>query len=81
MSKFIDLRHQHIKQITRKKKIKIEHLPPKNCLADMFTKPLDRTRFEELQDMVEVREIPGLEQEHCQMPRGRQTAALARLNG
>lgn len=61
-SKFIDLRHHYLKEVVKNNNVTIVHVPSKLCRADIFTKALERTRFEELRQMVEVAEIPGLEE-------------------
>lgn len=61
-SKFIDLRHQYIKQQVRDHNRSIQHVPSKELTADMFTKALYRIRFEKLRRMIKVEEIPQLEQ-------------------
>lgn len=41
-SKFIELRHQYIKQKIQSNNIIIKHVPSRILLSDMFTKPLER---------------------------------------
>lgn len=56
-SNFIDLRHNYIKQVTKDNDIKIVHVPSQECRADMFTKAIERQRFEHLRTLIDVREI------------------------
>lgn len=62
-SKFIDLHHQYLKQLSKTNQVSIQNVPSKKYRADMFTKPLERRRLEELRGMIEEREIPNLEQD------------------
>lgn len=56
-SKFINLRPQFTKQQVKQHNFQITHVPSKLCTVDMFTKPLERRRFEDLRDMIDVRGI------------------------
>lgn len=59
-SKFIDVRHQYLKQIVCKNNIQLQHVPSKKLRADLFTKALDLVRFTRLQNEVHVHEIPNI---------------------
>lgn len=58
-SKFIDLRHHYLKEVFKNKQVELRHIPSKECRAYLFTKALQRQRFEELRDMVDVADVPG----------------------
>lgn len=60
-SKFIYLRHQYLKQIIKTNNIEIKHIPSQELRADMFTKALDKQRFEQLRDSIDVAEIPNID--------------------
>lgn len=60
-SKFIDLRHHYLKEVVKNNNVEIRHVPSQKCGADLFRKALDKTRFEELRQMVDVAEIRGIE--------------------
>lgn len=62
-SKFIDLRHNYIKQVTKTNNITIVHVPSKTCPADIFTKALERQRYEELRNLIDVDEIENVEKQ------------------
>ncbi|KAM7466521.1 hypothetical protein LguiB_014083 [Lonicera macranthoides] len=47
-TKHIDIRHHFIRDLVDSKIIQIEYVDTKNQLADLFTKPLDKERFQEL---------------------------------
>lgn len=59
-SKLIDLRHQYLMQQIRQNNIENKHVPSKILPADMFTKGLERQRFEMIRRMIAVEEIPNL---------------------
>ncbi|KAK0595647.1 hypothetical protein LWI29_008688 [Acer saccharum] len=47
-TKHIDIRHHFIRDLVEHSIVTLEHLPTKNQLADLFTKPLDKERFKTL---------------------------------
>ena len=47
-TKHIDIKHNFIRDLVAEKIISLHHIPTENQLADIFTKPLDATRFESL---------------------------------
>lgn len=53
-SKYIDLRNNYIKEVIKNNNVEATHVPSKQCRADLFTKALQRHRFEELRTMVDV---------------------------
>ena len=55
--KHIDIRHHFIRDLVKHYIVTLEHMPTKNQLADLFTKPLDKERFKTLRmsiDMISV---------------------------
>lgn len=62
-SKFIDLRHQYLKQQIRDSNTSIYHKPSLLLSADMFIKALERQRFQDMRDLVEVFEIHAIDQD------------------
>lgn len=62
-SKFIDLRHQFIKQTIQNTDTTIIHVPSQELCADMFTKPLERARFAKVRELLQVREIRDIEKD------------------
>jgi hypothetical protein len=44
-TKHIDIRHHFLRDHETEEDIKISHVSTENQLADIFTKPLDETRF------------------------------------
>lgn len=51
-SKFINLIYSYLKEVVKSNNVEITHVPSKQCRADLFTKALDRNRFEELRKVV-----------------------------
>ena len=49
-TKHIDIRHHFIKQLVEENKIILTYLPTEQMVADIFTKPLARTRYATLRD-------------------------------
>ena len=47
-TKHIEIRHHFIRDLVEDKKIKLEYIHTEKQLADIFTKALDATRFENL---------------------------------
>ncbi|KAK1590971.1 hypothetical protein Q3G72_000097 [Acer saccharum] len=47
-TKHIDIRHHFIRDLVEHSIVSLEHLPTKNQLADLLTKPLDKERFKTL---------------------------------
>ena len=46
--KYIDIRHHFIRDHVQNENIILEFVPTKNQLADIFTKPLNADRFEQI---------------------------------
>ena len=57
-TKHIDSRHHFIRDLVEEKIISLHHIPTENQLADIFTKPLDATRFESLRKSLRISLIP-----------------------
>ena len=47
-TKHIDIRHHFIRDLVEQSIVTLEHMPTKNQLVDLFTKPLDKERFKTL---------------------------------
>lgn len=60
-SKFIDMRHHYLKQTVKEHNITLKHVASADLRADMFTKALERTRFEKLRSSVHVHEVPNID--------------------
>ena len=57
-TKHIDIRHHFIRDLVEEKIITLHHIPTENQLANIFTKPLDATRFESLRKSLGISTIP-----------------------
>ncbi|KAK0571948.1 hypothetical protein LWI29_023867 [Acer saccharum] len=53
-TKHIDIRHHFIRELVENKCIVLEHVGTNDHLADLFTKPLDATRFHALSRSIEI---------------------------
>ena len=53
-TKHIDIRHHFIRDLVENKIVTLKHVSTENQLADLFTKPLDRVRFEFLRKSVRI---------------------------
>ena len=51
-TKHINIRHHFIRELVESKELVIVHISTDNQLADLFTKPLDKPRFERLRHMI-----------------------------
>lgn len=62
-SEFMYTHHQYIKQTVKEKNIKLKHKEYMELKVDIFAKPLERTRYEKIRKMIDVDEIPNIEQD------------------
>ncbi|TVY53197.1 Copia protein, partial [Lachnellula suecica] len=51
-SKHIDISYHHIRDLEAKKRITITYIPTDQMIANSFTKPLERTKFEGFKHMI-----------------------------
>ncbi|MGK3945729.1 Ty1/Copia family ribonuclease HI, partial [Streptomyces caeruleatus] len=47
-TKHIDIRYHYIRELVEEKVISLEYISTEKQLADIFTKPLDKSRFNKL---------------------------------
>ena len=59
-AKHVSIRVNYVKEQVKEKRIFLKHYPTDMMLADLFTKPLMRIRFERLRDAIGVRNIQGI---------------------
>ena len=57
-TKHIRNRYHFIKDLVERKVVALEYIPIKRQNADIFTKPLDRSRFESLRQVIGVITYP-----------------------
>jgi hypothetical protein len=59
----MDIQHYFIREKVEDGSINVEYIPTSQQLADIFTKPLGRTRFETLRSAISVISIDHLSRE------------------
>ena len=58
-TKYIDIRHNFIQENVKNGQIQVEYLPTESMIADIFTKPLGRIKFEKFREALRV--VPARE--------------------
>ena len=53
-TKHIEIRYHFIRDLVERKIVCLEYIPTKRQNADIFTKPLDRSKFEKLHQVIGV---------------------------
>ena len=53
-TKHIEIRYHFIRDLVKRKIVCLEYIPTKRQNADIFTKPLDRSKFETLRQVIGV---------------------------
>ena len=53
-TKHIEIRYHFIRDLVEKRIVSLEYIPTKHQNADIFTKPLDRSKFETLHQVIDV---------------------------
>ena len=53
-SKHIEIRYHFIRDLIERKIVCLEYIPTERQIADIFTKPLDRNKFETLRQVIGV---------------------------
>ena len=56
-TKHIDLRYHFIREAVEDKKIFVKYIPTEDNVADIFTKPLARLKFEDFVSKLGLREL------------------------
>ncbi|CDF34544.1 unnamed protein product [Chondrus crispus] len=72
--KFIHLRHHYLRSHHRNRSIQITHIPTQDMLVDIFSKPLDRQRFEQQRNALCISNPPTI-------PKQRAIAVTSRQGG
>ena len=58
-SKHIDIKYHFIRQLYMSRKINVEYCPTNDMIADIFTKPLQATRFQTLREQLHRPPLQG----------------------
>ena len=53
-TKYIEIRYHFIRDLVERKIVCFEYIPTERQNADIFTKPLDRSKFETLRQVIDV---------------------------
>ena len=53
-TKYIEIRYHFIRDLVERKIVCLEYIPIEHHNADIFTKPLDRSKFETLRQVIGV---------------------------
>ena len=53
-TKYIEISYHFIRDLVKRKIVCLEYIPTKRQNADIFTKPLDRSKFETLHQVIGV---------------------------
>ena len=53
-TKHIEIRYHFIRDLVERRIVSVEYIPTKRQNADIFTKPLDRSKFETLHQVIDV---------------------------
>ena len=53
-TKHIEIRYHFIRDLVERRIVSLEYIPTKRQNADIFTKPLDRSKFETLHQVIDV---------------------------
>jgi hypothetical protein len=57
-TKHIDIRHHFIRDLVENQVVSLDYVSTENQLADLFTKPLDGSRFEYLRNAIGICHMP-----------------------
>jgi hypothetical protein len=64
-SKHIEIKYHHIKDIVHRKTVHMQYLPTHEQIADIFTKPLAKTKFEYFHEILGLVENASLAEREC----------------
>lgn len=53
-TKHIDIKYMYIRELINSKKVKLYYIPSENQKADIFTKPLAKTKFDKMLKMIKM---------------------------
>jgi hypothetical protein len=64
-SKHIEIKYHYIKDIVQRKKLHVQYLPTHEQIANIFTKPLARTKFQYFHERLSLVENASLAEREC----------------
>jgi hypothetical protein len=63
--KHIEIKNHYIKDMVQRKAVHMQYLPTHEQIADIFTKPLDKTKFEYFHERLGLVENASLAEREC----------------
>jgi hypothetical protein len=64
-SKHIEIKYHYIRGMVQRKEVHVQYLPTHEHIADIFTKPLARTKFEYFRERLDLEENASLAEREC----------------
>jgi hypothetical protein len=64
-SKHIEIKYHYIRYMVQRKEVHMQYLPTHEQIADIFTKPLSRTKFEYFRERLGLVENASLDEREC----------------
>jgi hypothetical protein len=65
ISKHIEIKYHYIRDMVHRKKLHIKYISTHEQIADIFTKPLSKTKFEYFRDKIGLVENASLSEREC----------------
>jgi hypothetical protein len=64
-SKHIEIKYQYIRDMVQRKEVHVQYLPTHEKIADIFTKPLAKMKFEYFRERIGLVENASLDEREC----------------
>ena len=64
-SKHIEIKYHYIRDMVQRKAVHVQYLPTHEKIADIFTKPLAKTKFEYFHERLGLVENSSLDEREC----------------
>jgi hypothetical protein len=64
-SKHIEIKYHYIRDMVQRKEVHVKYLPTHEKIADIFTKPLSKTKFEYFYERLGLVENASLAEREC----------------
>ena len=63
--KHVEIKYHYIRDMVQRKAIHVQYLPTHEQIADIFTKPLAKTKFEYFREIHVLVKITSLDEREC----------------